>query len=244
VQCDSRVGLCFCGGDTIEMKGRIRLPEEQPLHGGRTTTGVVKVRETVRRPRSQNSAFVERLLEHLEARSFHGAPRHLGLDEAGRDVFTYIPGEVPADLGFFTDAQLTAAARLLRSYHDATMDLPEKGAAEVICHGDPSPCNYVFAQGLPHALIDFDDAHPGSRRDDLGYAAWLWLDIGNDEFTADVQHRRLRKFVDDYGLQDDRQPGRLVRMAQARHASNSQLPDHVRQWSAECLAWTNLRGWD
>src|SRR4051812_39573391 len=93
---------------------------EQSLQGGRTTPGVVKIRDSVRRPRTPNSDFVERLLEHLEARRFDGAPRYLGLDESGRDIFTYIPGEVPADLGTFTASQLTHGARLLRSFHDAT----------------------------------------------------------------------------------------------------------------------------
>lgn len=117
---------------------------EQSLQGGRTTSEVVKVRDTVRRPRSPNSDFVQRLLKHLEARRFAGAPRYLGLDEAGRDILSYIPGDVPADLGTFTAAQLTQGARLLRSFHDATVDFEDKGSAEVVCHGDASPCNCVF----------------------------------------------------------------------------------------------------
>ncbi len=33
------------------------------------------------------------LLRHLEARGFAGAPRVLGLDEQGREVLSYLPGE-------------------------------------------------------------------------------------------------------------------------------------------------------
>ena len=74
-----------------------------------------------------------------------------------------------------------------------------RGATEVICHGDPCPCNAVFHDGLPYAWIDFDGAYPGPRSDDLGYAAWLWLDIGNDDWAPDVQQQRLAQIFADNG---------------------------------------------
>ena len=84
-----------------------------------------------------------------------------------------------------------AAARLLRQLHDATQDCPLRSEHEVLCHGDASPCNCVFVEGVPSAFIDFDGAHPGSRLEDLGYAAWLWIDIGNDELAPDRQGQRV-----------------------------------------------------
>ena len=62
-----------------------RQDGEVPLRGGRVTPGVVRVGNTVRRPVTEASPFVARLLGHLERRGFAGAPRHLGLDAAGRD---------------------------------------------------------------------------------------------------------------------------------------------------------------
>lgn len=56
---------------------------EVPLAGGRTTEGVVRVGDTVRRPTKARAPFVHELLRHLEARGFSGAPRFLecyGLD--------------------------------------------------------------------------------------------------------------------------------------------------------------------
>jgi hypothetical protein len=40
------------------------------------------------------SAFVERLLRHLEQRGWSGAPRFLGVDEQGRGVLSYMAGHV------------------------------------------------------------------------------------------------------------------------------------------------------
>ena len=178
---------------------------ETSLQGGRTTAGVVKVGGTVRRPSTANSSFVRQLLQHLEASGFDGAPLALGIDESGRDIFSYVEGEVPSDLSYFDDDVITQAAGLIRRYHDMTenfiltLGLGTDGI-EVVCHNDLSPCNFVFRDRAPRAIIDFDAAQPGTRLHDLGYAAWLWLDIGSDGISAAEQSRRLNIFSAAYGF--------------------------------------------
>jgi hypothetical protein len=147
---------------------------EQPLTGGRVTPGVVRIGQTVRRPLRGNSEFVRRLLAHLEAAGFEGAPRYLGSDEAGRELFSFVPGIVPDELdATLSDDTLVAAARLIRRFHDAK----------------------------PVAMIDFDAAAPGSRLDDLGYALFLWLNLGTDGPPAREQARRIRLFCRAYGCE-------------------------------------------
>jgi hypothetical protein len=51
--------------------------------------------------------------------------------------------------------------------------------------------------------IDFDNAHAGSRLDDLGYAASLWIDIGNEDLSIDRQGQRVADFFRAYGLETD-----------------------------------------
>ena len=48
----------------------------------------------MRRPVHGNSPLVHALLKHLEDVGFAGAPRFLGIDSAGREVLTYVAGEV------------------------------------------------------------------------------------------------------------------------------------------------------
>src|SRR5271165_6858905 len=96
--------------------------EEIPLAGGRTTSSVVRVGDTVRRPLKSNSPFVHALLTHLESKGFAGAPRFLGIDSENRAMLSFIPGFVPDNLGEFSDAKISAAASLLRALHDATRD--------------------------------------------------------------------------------------------------------------------------
>jgi hypothetical protein len=186
-----------------EAGGRQLAMEETPLTGGRVTAGVVRVGDTVRRPIQGDRSLVHGLLRHLEARGFEGTPRFLGIDGQGQEIMSYLPGEVPMDLGYYDDAQLTAAAALLRRFHDATADFARNAdpIAEVICHNDWGPPNAVFREDLPYGLIDFDTIAPGLRLWDLGYSAFSWLDLGDPDYSGDEQVRRLSVFTHGYGLE-------------------------------------------
>lgn len=175
--------------------------DEVPLLGGRLTSGVVRVGETVRRPSSSSSPFVARLLAHLEASGFDGAPKHLGLDEAGRDTFTYIHGWVPAKFQRFSDLQIRGAGLLLRGLHDATRGSELTGEHAAVCHHDPGPNNVVFQGDRPVAFIDFDSAAPGDPMHDFGYLAWTWcVSSRPDRQPAERQAAQLRLLVDAYGM--------------------------------------------
>src|SRR5712691_1834687 len=166
-----------------------------PLSGGRITRGVVRLGNTVRRPTKPNAALVRSVLARLAELELDIAPRYLGVDEQGRETLGYIEGEVPDELdGGFSDRTLATAAHLIRRYHDATAGSPLAGRCEVVCHHDLSPCNFVFRNGVPMAIIDFDNAAPGARLDDLGYALFLWLNMGTDWPPPAEQARRIKVF--------------------------------------------------
>ena len=151
---------------------------------------IERVGETVRRDVGYWSASVQRLLCHLEAMSFAQAPRFVGHDDNGREILTWIHGEVghyPVAGKYWSEASLCAAAIMLRRYHDATtnfvltsgdrwrMKVPDDQPAEVICHNDFAHYNCVFDGAGPIALIDFDMAAPGSRAWDLAYALYRFV---------------------------------------------------------------------
>jgi hypothetical protein len=204
--------------------------EETPLAGG-NLSAVVRVGDTVRRPLRPWSAAVHGLLRHLEARGFAGAPRFLGIDERGREILSFLAGEVgayPLPAFMWSDAALAGAARLLRRLHDATLGYaapegvawqfayPDPTRHEVICHNDMAPYNTVFRDEVPRALIDFDTAGPGPRIWDLAYAAYTFVPLASFVPRADgstvpyesSQHageraRRVRLLQDAYGLSMD-----------------------------------------
>jgi Ser/Thr protein kinase RdoA (MazF antagonist) len=179
---------------------------EIKLGGGRVTGGVVRAGDTVRRPPKPNSPFVRALITHLHEQGFDAVPRYLGADERGREMFSFLPGEVAKDLDpTFSDETLASAAQLIRRYHDATAGSDLAGLGEVVCHNDFSPCNFVFRDGRPVGIIDFDTAAPGPRLPDVGYAIFLWLNLGTDGPAPGEQARRIALFCAAYGTTvDDR----------------------------------------
>jgi hypothetical protein len=201
---------------------------EIPLAGGDVTEGVVRVGETVRRPVGPHSPLVHALLVHLESTGFGGAPRFLGIDGAGREVLSYIVGEVagrPRPPWIADETRLASVGRLVRAYDDAAASftpppdaLPGTSPAEppgippapayppeIIGHVDITPENVVFRNGRAHALIDFDLAKPATRADEM-FNAMLWWGPLFDPRDVDplLRHldvpRRVRILADSYGL--------------------------------------------
>ncbi|MBL7259702.1 phosphotransferase [Paractinoplanes lichenicola] len=194
--------------------------DEQPIAGG-TVTPIVRIGDTVRRATGSRNARVHELLLHLEAAGFEGAPRFRGLDDRGREVLTFIEGEVTTyapPTGMASDGALTAAAVLLRRLHDATLPFAatrqdgwrvEAGAPRggpVICHNDVGPYNTIYRGGRPVAFIDWDSAAPGPREWDVAYALWRFVPLYDDETCARLgwpvvpRGPRIARFLDAYGL--------------------------------------------
>jgi hypothetical protein len=191
---------------------------ETPLAGGWVTSGVRRVGDTVRRPQGPNAPFVHRLLDHLEENAFVAAPRFLGIDDQGREILSFIAGEVPSDCRstIWEDHQLVAVAALLRRFHDATSATELASGTEVVCHNDFGPWNLVWRDSLPRGVIDFDNAAPGARLDDLGYAIWKHTNIGLVELSPSEQRRRLRLMTTAYGATADSDVLAAINSAQAR----------------------------
>jgi aminoglycoside phosphotransferase (APT) family kinase protein len=174
------------------MEHEIQLPQ------GGTVVGVVRVGDTVRRPRGPRAEYARAVLGRLEERGVP-APRFLGIDGRGRDILSYIKGETGRDRTNWPDMQLSQVALLVRAMHDATSGDALAGGAEVVCHNDLAPWNLVLDGDAPIAFIDYDDAAPGARLDDLGYLLWTFLRLG-DEAAPDSQAQRMAALCASYGL--------------------------------------------
>jgi hypothetical protein len=187
---------------------------EEPLAGGNMSGGVVRVGDTVRRPAGPWTPSVHALLTHLHEAGFRGAPRPLGIDARGREVLTFIPGEVAwpdhfALLG--QDSELRRVSRLIREFHDAVAGFTPPPAArwqvlmpadgeEIIAHHDLAPWNLVIG-GSRWAFIDWDTAAPGTRLWDLAYAMHGFAPLSaNPAVQREDAGRRLRVMADAYGL--------------------------------------------
>jgi hypothetical protein len=216
---------------------------ELPLEGGNTSV-VVRVGDTVRRAAGTWTAATQHLLRHLEHVGFVDSPRVLGLDDRGREVLSYVPGEVgtaPAPPWFGSDDALHAAGDWLRRFHAAQStyrpdpSLPwrmvegrELAAGEVVCHNDVAPYNAVHRDDDGLTVIDFDFCSPGDPLLDLAFTAWAWVPLYADAAFArrhlgvrpDDVPRRLRLLADAYGA-DAAQRARLLGVVETRMLSHA-----------------------
>ena len=201
------------------------MSEGELLTGDGVTQGIVRIGDTVRRPLRPFSLTVQAYLAHLRDAGFTAAPLPFGVDEQGREMLSFVPGDVPRNpLPPETagDDVLAALARLIRALHEASAGwAPPPGAVwggtpatagrpipegtELVSHCDYYPGNVVFRNGLPAALIDFDLAHPTTRLYDIANALWYWAPLRDPRdrapaFTgADIPHR-VAVFADAYGM--------------------------------------------
>lgn len=150
------------------------------------------------------------LLAHLHERGLDGIPRVHGLDDEGREVLDYLPGDtLDPETTAPSDAALAAAASWLRRFHDAVADfcpgavawrqgVQALGEGEIICHNDPGLYNWVVQGGEFAGMIDWDRAGPGRPLDDLAFLVWSGVPLLRPIPEADAV-RRLRVAAAAYG---------------------------------------------
>ncbi|KRC33287.1 hypothetical protein ASE15_16055 [Oerskovia sp. Root22] len=93
------------------------------MTGGNSST-VVRSGDTVRRTAGPWTPTVHALLRHLRAHGITEVPEPLGTDEQGREVLSYLPGDVanyPLPLWVWDESVLRDAGALLRRVHDASI---------------------------------------------------------------------------------------------------------------------------
>lgn len=187
----------------------MRLPE------GRSGTLVWRSSQGVHRSVGPWTPTVHAYLSHLEAAGFRGAPRVLGFDEDGREVLTYLEGDVladpqwqPGEPGLWpefarTEESLAAAGELLRDLHAAAStfaprdplwrqyDWPLLLSGEIVCHGDVGRHNTVYLRGVPMAFIDWDSIRPNHPLIEFGNAAWNFVPLGDDSYFSGSDFRSV-----------------------------------------------------
>lgn len=191
--------------------------------GGGNMGGVVRRGRTVLRPSGPWTPAVHRLLSHLREAGVSGIPAPVGRTDDGREILTFVPGNVPSypmPGWVWTRAALESASRLLRKIHDATAGAdiagpwrsPSHRPVEVICHNDFATYNLVFSDTEVVGAIDWDFASPGPRVWDLAYLAYrivpLTTEDWGDGFTAQQREGRLELLLDAYGTAET--PGSLL----------------------------------
>lgn len=231
----------------------MRRDHEEPLRGGNVSDGVVRVGDTVRRPRGPWTPAVHALLRHLHEVGFPGAPRPLGIDEKGREVLTFAPGEVvwPDRFALLDPVhRLARVARLIRDFHDAVTGfvpppgarwqvlMPPDGETDIIAHNDLAPWNLVVDGDRAWTFIDWDAAAPGTRLWDLAYAIHGFVPLSaQPAWQRPDAAARVRAFADAYGLAEAERRALVPLLARRTRAMHDFLRD---QAAVGAQPWTTL----
>lgn len=224
------------------MTGRAMPSTDGPLRGGTANHGrVIRVGETVLRPRGAHTPAVHAFLDHLAGRGFARSPRVVGV-EASNEVVGYIHGSAatePIQAWALTEKALVSVGRLLREFHEASAGFDLRGrlwqrhvpapwAGPIVTHNDLNPANVIFRDGEAVALIDFDLAAPGQPAFDVAVTACFWAPLRDAHDIEDSRRGhvldRYRVLLDAYGA--DRAMRRSVTAATS--AANRWIADVIQ----------------
>lgn len=212
------------------------------------------------------------LLHHLEAEGFEYAPRTIGngFDEQGREMLTFVEGESPHPYPWSDDA-LPVLGAILKKLHAATASFfpqadatwrpwfgRDMGCPSTIGHCDTGAWNIIARQGVPVALIDWEEAGPVDPLVELAQACWLNALLFDDDLAeklglggVEARGKQVRMLLDGYELPASRRIGfmGLVRDFAVLNAANeisSNLALQATDPSAllDAVIWrTRSAGW-
>jgi len=217
------------------------MHDEIPLTGGRITQGVVKKGDYVLRPCCANSDFVHAVLKWLESKKISAAPKFIGLTDDGREITTFLEGTSPEDLDYFSDQQLFRAGEIIKTLHNALSDFDGCKVGQTVCHNDLSPCNFMFMDGMPYAVFDWDTAEIGDPLNDVAYAAWMWGNIGDEDSSPADVGKRIDALLNGYGLGKEGQNKLIEKIhEQIQQVAKSTLEakrTDAYEWATHCGLW-------
>lgn len=177
---------------------------------------------------AERTSKMDGMNEHvLAGGNTGGAQRAMGIDDQGREVLSFLPGNTvggrrPWPAWVHSDDALSQVAHWLRDYHAAVEDFHPSPTAVwreggqwrrglIVGHNDAAPYNAVWDdQGGLTGFFDWDFAQPVSPEWDLAFTAFAWIPlharhvVAAEGFQAFPDRpRRLRLFLAEYGWYGD-----------------------------------------
>jgi hypothetical protein len=154
------------------------------------------VGDTVRRPAGPWTPTVQSLLRYLRAQGTDMVPEPLGIDEAGREVLSYIEGRdqgAPMIPEILSDDGAERLGQLAGWLREALLGYPcppdarwqfaagQPGPGQAVQHGDLGPWNLLWGDdGGIAGVLDWELTGPASPLYDTGHLAWFTIPLMDD----------------------------------------------------------------
>ncbi len=216
--------------------------------------------ELVLRPARPWSATVHALLAHLRARGLDCVPEPVDI-RGDIEGVTYIPGDCGPDAWQHqvSEAGLASAAALLRRVHEASVGFdpgvdalwafPPVPGADVVCHGDPGPWNFVWRDGVAIALVDWEHASPAPALDDVAAALDSFTPFRPDDVAqrhgfAEPPDRRARIRAFAAAYETGGTSGLVDRVIDRQQATVSRVLDLAERGFEPWASWVQSGGLD
>ena len=178
--------------------------------------GVFRLGNRVHRPVGYWTPAVHALLKYLEGR-LQLIPRVHGMDDQGREVLDFLPGEVVTTPMSLTELQLISLVTWTREFHDAVsgfshggpwrsfpMPTPTEPRAAFIGHNDLAPYNSCFLGDELAGIFDWDLAGPTTAVNELAFIAWNCVPLCRP-IEPRLAAARLQTIAETYGAYDAEQ---------------------------------------
>lgn len=157
---------------------------KKKLIGGRTLTNVYKKNNKVYREEKNKNELSKKFLLFLKKNKFNYSPKYYGKNKSNLEVYSYINGYVPKEIGFTNIQQLITFLDIVVEMHKLSNKF--MGEKYFLIHQDLSPCNTVFdKRNNPIGIIDWDTISIGDPMEDYCYIIWLWVNIGDPQKKVD-----------------------------------------------------------
>lgn len=192
--------------------------DQEQLEGG--VTGAVRIGDTVRKPAGEWTPTIHGMLRFLRDAGFEDVPEPFGIDDAGRESLSFIPGAVatrPWPSRLLTLDGVSDLAAWTRRFHDAIAGFRPAHPAwragrlpidhgQIALHGDLGPWNSVWDGDRLVGIIDWDLAEPGPPITDVAFLALQVVPLRDDRYAREAgfggeipRAARLRRLCEVYG---------------------------------------------
>lgn len=143
-----------------------------------------------------NNVIEYEFLNYMQSVGYNKVPKIIEINKNGRDIFTYIPGNVAKYVFEMSKEEIEEVLFELKKINSLSRKKLNKNMVYV--HGDLSPQNVVFKDNELVGIIDWDSCYVGPDYYDFIYIFWTWCNVGSYNRNNEEIFTKLKEMLKIY----------------------------------------------